>query len=404
MKKIMNGILLLGILFLTACGGQPVPEPLPEDGLRGPGEAPSDHPGWTVDMEREVYDPSLTTFAYFIRNETGETAEFGEDYQIRRLEGGMWTDLTPRENWGFNHIGYSLTHGGEMALTCTLDRYEEPPEPGRYQLVKPLGNTAAYVEFQLGKSPYTAETPYGFEPLENLPENYRADTAPKDCVVFANSGMRNPENVEAFLRKSALGVPFQLRAVEDRGDGDPVIQDVIYENGHFLRRVRRSGKIEEQRFSYLVTDGQDLYLSNGTDWASGEQYHDSRALLIPEGTPEMIAAAEETTARRLEGNAARYQIWSADGVWSAALTNVPTEFSVRWQKPGEGSWGGVYDLQNWDGLETSVTGISWQKDGALLLTCGTSNGGTSRLAFSPETERLTSLDFYGLPLAEDTSK
>ena len=54
--------------------------------------------------------------------------------------------------------------------------------------------------------------------------------------------------------------------------------------------------------------------------------------------------------------------------------------------------------------ETSVTGISWQKDGALLLTCGTSNGGTSRLAFSPETERLTSLDFYGLPLAEDTSK
>ena len=63
MKKIMNGILLLGILFLTACGGEPVPEPLPEDGLRGPGEAPSDHPGWTVDMEREVYDPSLTTFA-----------------------------------------------------------------------------------------------------------------------------------------------------------------------------------------------------------------------------------------------------------------------------------------------------------------------------------------------------
>lgn len=87
MKKIMNGILLLGILFLTACGGEPVPEPLPEDGLRGPGEAPSDHPGWTVDMEREVYDPSLTTFAYFIRNEMERLRSLG-----RITRSGAWRE------------------------------------------------------------------------------------------------------------------------------------------------------------------------------------------------------------------------------------------------------------------------------------------------------------------------
>ena len=126
-------------------------------------------------------------------------------------------------------------------------------------------------------------------------------------------------------------------------------------------------------------------------------------LLIPKEMPELTAAVEETTAQRLEENTARYQIWSTDGVWSAALTNISMEFSVRWQKPGEGFRGGVYDLQNWDGLETSVTGIFWQEDGALLLTCNTSTGGTSRLAFYPETERLTSLDFCGLPPAEDTA-
>ena len=81
-------------------------------------------------------------------------------------------------------------------------------------------------------------------------------------------------------------------------------------------------------------------------------------LLIPKEMPELTAAVEETTAQRLEENTARYQIWSTDGVWSAALTNISMEFSVRWQKPGEGFRGGVYDLQNWDGLETSVTGIS----------------------------------------------
>lgn len=406
MKKSLLGLLLL--LALTACGGEGTPEPPEPEGyicvLAEP--APPDRDGLHLLVEREVYDPSLTTFTYFVYNHTDETLEFGEDYRIQRLGAdGEWMDLTPREDWGFNDIGYTLFPGGEKALTCTLDRYEEPPEPGSYRLVKPLGETAVYAEFQLGKSPYTAETPYGFEPLESLPENYRACSASKDCVVFTNSGMKNPENLEEFLHKSGLGVPCQLRTVEDCGDGDPVIKDVIYENGHFLRRARRSGKIGEQRFSYLVTDGRDMYLSNGADWAGGERYGDRRALLVPEGTPpELAAAVEEMTARRLEGNVTRYRVWSHDGVWSAGLTDSPAEFSVSRQSPGEGSRGAVYDLRDWDGLETSVTDLSWQEDGGLLLTCGTSDGGASRLAFYPETERLVNLEFCSLPPVEDDGK
>lgn len=402
MKKILLGLLLL--LTLTACGGQSISEPpVPEGDICVLAkEAPPDRDGLHIFVEREVYDPSLTTFTYFIYNHTDETVEFGEDYRIQRLaDDGAWVDLTPRENWGFTCIGLILYPGGEMSRTCTLDRYQEPPEAGSYRLVKPLGDREAEALFSLGDSPYTLGTPYGFGPLEDLPEDCRAASA--DCVVLLKNGMKNPENLEAFLHKSHLGAPCQLRTVQYRGEGTPIVTDVLYENGHFLRRERRDGAVTEQRFSYLVTDGRDLYLSNGADWASGEKYHDVRLPLIPVETPaELIDAVEEDMKTRLRVNHIRYQIWSADGNRSAFLAaeESPAVFAVNWQRPGEGTWGGVYDLQNWDGLETAVTSLAWQEDGTLLLTCATAEGGSSILRFDPETERLTTVELCGLPLAE----
>ena len=97
-------------------------------------------------------------------------------------------------------------------------------------------------------------------------------------------------------------------------------------------------------------------------------------------------------AVRLVGNATRYQSWSANGVWSAGLSNLevsaPTEFFVTWQKTGEGSRGTTYDLQDWDGLETEILSVEWQESGALKLICDTIEGERSVLYFDPETETL----------------
>ena len=59
-------------------------------------------------------------------------------------------------------------------------------------------------------------------------------------------------------------------------------------------------------------------------------------------------------------------------------------FSVSWQKPGEGSGGSTYDLRDWDGLATAITGLAWREDGKLILRCETADGGTNRLIFDPE--------------------
>ena len=168
--------------------------------------------------------------------------------------------------------------------------------------------------------------------------------------------------------------------------------DTIDENGHFLWRMRQGDYVAEQRFSYIVTDGTDLYLSNGVDWETAERYAGKElAWLVPMGTANAaeVEAVEQMTADRLATNVTRYKVWSTDGVWNAALTDTPTEFSVSWQKPGEGSGGRTYDLNHGDGLETAIWGLEWQEGGKLLLVCETVDGGSSRLLFDPETERLT---------------
>lgn len=393
MKRLLTVLLLLTLL--SGCGApasRELPEEEPGEDVRELAEEAAPE-GLIMELEHPVYDPSMSQYTYLIRNNTEAPVEFGEPYALQHRAGTRWTDLTPRENYAFTAIGYSLEPGGVMALTCTLAMYEEPPEPGEYRLVKQVEGQTLYAAFVLGESPYTAKTPYGFAPLEELPETYGADTASERDAVFTGDGVRDLEAVEDFLFKAGLGASCQLRTVQDYGEGAAMVTDVIWENGHFLRRERSGGVITERRFSYLVTDGRDLCLSNGADWAGGEKYGDVRTLLIPEGaTGEMTAAVEKMTAWRLQGNAARYRLWSGSGVWDAMLTDTPTEFGIGWRKPGEGSRSGLYDLRDWNGMETAILGLAWLEDGTLLLECETASGENSRLTFDPETERLTS--FY----------
>lgn len=392
MKKL--AAILLILLMLTACVAQKAPAPAEEPAP--PAEpvqeetVPESDVELFLEMEHPVYDPTLTRYTYFIRNDDTKTVEFGADYGLQRREGDTWKDLTFRENAAFNAIGYGLEPGDTLALTCGFDLFEEAPEDGTYRLVKTVGGQTLYAEFELGDSPYTAAAPYGFVPLEDLPEIYDADTAAEADVVYTNDGVKNGAAVEEFLYKVRLGVSCQLRTVQDYGEGAVMVIDAIYENGHFLWRMRQGDDVVEQRFSYIVTDGTDLYLSNGADWETAERYANKElAWLVPMETaePELVSAVEQMTEERLTSNTARYRVWSADGRWDAFLTAVPTEFAVSFHVGSGGGRGSMYDLNRWDGLETAIWGLEWQEDGRLLLVCETADGGSSRLTFDPQTEK-----------------
>lgn len=402
MRKIW--LILAACLLLSGCGGDKEASQL-ETATEQSAEAPV---GLTMELEHTVYDPSLTSYTYLIENNTEQSVDFGEAYTLQRQTGGGWENLTLRENAGWNAVGYTLEPGDTMALSCGFSLFEEEPEAGEYRLVKEVGGTTLYAAFSLGESRYTAQTPYGYAPLEELPEEYGvpdidSDTSQEDGdtgVLFTSGATLSEELIPAFLKKVSLDVPCQLRTVQAYGESRPMVIDVIYEDGTFLWKMRDAGEITQRRFSYIVTDGTDLYLSNGADWDAGERYGDKRVFLVPPMAGEdWVSDVEAMTADRLAENTARYSLWSDDGVWNVCLTEEPTVFSVSWKKAGEGAWGKRFDLQDWDGIETAITGIQWQTGGMLLLTCETADGGASKVLFDAETETLQTLS-SGTPRQE----
>ena len=170
--------------------------------------------------------------------------------------------------------------------------------------------------------------------------------------------------------------------------------DVIYENGSFLWRMRTGGEITEKRFSYIVTDGADVYLSNGADWTATEAYDSDRAFLVPSGSGSgLLSVAQELMGGQTTGNTAWYRVWTQDGGKSAFLTRTPTEFGVEGSDSGS-----LYDLGDWYDSAPSITGLAWQADGTLRLTCETAEGGTVCYDFDPESGYLTEA-LCGLPTA-----
>ena len=409
MRQWMAMWMLLACL-LAGCGihttGGQAPEELPP---AKPQTEPSEEQDCTqeciigLEVERSVYDPSVKTFTYFIYNNSGEAVEFGTRYSFQQKTAVGWVTLPWKPNTGFHDLAYHLEPGAAAAFTCSTAQLLTEPRAGTYRLIKEVGSRTVYDEFKLGESIYTAETPYGFAPLEQLPLNYTAPDGMAGEAVFTSDGVKNIEAAEEFLWKAGLGAACQLRTVQDYGEGSPMVIDVINENDHYLWRMWSDGIVTEKRFSYLITDGEALYLANGADWENQRRYGGNAVLplLIPEGvTAEMVTAVEKQTVARMESNASRYRVWSeADetGLWRASLRSADEEpeaaasFSVQRHEFTGGGRGWTYYLSEWGRTETAITAIDWRFGRNLRLTCLAADGGKSILEFDPEAETLTSL-------------
>ena len=382
MKRLIL-VLLAAAMLLTACGKQETKQEVPQETVQDPtcAEAISETGDYAIVCEWEAYAPNVERLTFFVENHSEEPLETGVDFRLERQEGDTWMAVPMVENAGWVALGLSVPAGGRVPLDCWFSVYDyDFARGGTYRIVKELNGQLVAGEFRMADgSGISAERPYGFAPLKELPEDFGASDANGNEVVFTGEWIQNLEAVTAFLNKSGSGVDCQLRTVQDYGEGAPMVIDVIYENDHFLWRMWSQGEITERRFSCVVTDGADLFLSNGVDWANTERFESDTAFLIPQGvTGAMLTEVERQAAGRLLSNTARYKIWSDDGTCSAALTEDPAEFSVGWQKKGEGSRGEVFRLR------TVVSGLKWQPDGTLRITCGVSgDGGSYYAVFDP---------------------
>lgn len=391
-------ICLLALLVLAGCGGNPTDVGVT---LVVPQSAGS----YSLNMETEwmEYDPSVDSIWCILSYEgEGEPLEFGAEYRLEVQTDSGW-EKVPWKNEAWEDILYTLPAGESWAFPCVLSLFDYDFTEGTYRVVKDLevlpGEAEplpCWAEFTLRKgAAVSAEAPYGFGPMEEVPEyGDPAELAASDAVVFTEAGTENADAAETFLDKVSLGIPCQLRTLQSYYESWPMLIDVIYENGSFLWRMRTGGEITEKRFSYIVTDGADVYLSNGADWTATEAYDSDRAFLVPSGSGSgLLSVAQELMGGQTTGNTAWYRVWTQDGGKSAFLTQTPTEFGVEGSDSGS-----LYDLGDWYDSAPSITGLAWQADGTLRLTCETAEGGTVCYDFDPESGYLTEA-LCGLPTA-----
>ena len=392
-------ICLLALLVLAGCGEQET------DAGEPPAEQETSSGSFSLELDTEwdVYDPSAEEIWCILSYEgEGDPLEFGAEYRLEVQTDSGWEQVPFVEGTGWDSVLYTLHVGESWAFPCVLSLFDYSFTDGTYRVVKEIGDQTLTAEFTLTDgAAISAETPYGFGPMEDLPEDWdTAEAAASGAVVFTEAGMENADAAETFLQKVSLGIPSQLRTLQNYYESWPMLIDVIYENDSFRWRMRTGGEITEKRFSYIVTDGTDVYLSNGADWDSTERYDSDKAFLLPSGSGgDLVPRAQELMADQTAGSTVRYRIWSADGVWDASLTETPTEFGVGWQRPGEGSSGSLYDLGDWYDEAPAITDIAWQADGTLRLTCRLEAGGVQTFDFDPETGYLTEA-LCGYPAAE----
>lgn len=357
--------------------------------------------------EYDVIDRRIDNISCIISNHMAEDVEFGTEYVLEVKGGQSWYKVPFPENMGWEAVARRLPAGGSCGKMINLAMMDHTFQDGEYRIVMRIGERLVKAEFQMGESKITPETPFGCIPLEELPEDYDLEEAiANGDVVFSFQETYNLEKLLHFAENVRLGLPAMVRLVSFTVEGDPMIYDICrnvayggmewyhlsedYTRDHFSAPDDR--RIWEQNYSYLVTDGKDLYLSNYAEYRETPgSLRESRCIVLQDAlqtkgeTGEVweqyntiLAWTKEMTEKRLAGNSTRLKVISPDGNWYVCLDEDQEKGGNSF---GYGSAGfGNGDLRIPDsesGQEgktefweiTAIEGFEWVNNEEVRLTC-----------------------------------
>lgn len=413
MKKIIAALCgAIMIISLSACAGNGQPE---ASATSSPDETPSASTGSVltlspysdadfgtsedvvIETEFEVYGSDAPWVSYTITNRTSEALMYGEEFAVEVSKDGQWYQVLFPENTAWHAIAYFLKANDTRADSFSFSFLNYRFTDGQYRLIKEIGGKRYFGVFNVSsQSPITAVTPFRYQALEKLSKDYSGEAAAVNGdVVITFGGTENIDRLYEFVDKASLGMAAMVRIVQYTDEGDPLITDVIYKQDQkdcFLYRMDNSRDtfggsdigITETVYSYLITDGEALYLSNCAGWELNGAYSTEPPVRIASMANStdiavLIVTVEKMTEERLRWNETQYKAHSPSGDKSVNLTGdltndaVKEKLSYYYEEPGSGEMRFVSDP---DDSAKEIISAFWLDEETYILICNTTGSFT----------------------------
>lgn len=339
-------------------------------------------------FDHEVYDKSMSAITYYISNESGDDIEFGAEYTIERFEAGTWRTLPVIDNLAWNAIAYILPSGAVRGDTFSFSIYDCEITDGRYRIVKQVGEELLCAEFSLGESPITAQTPFGYMDLADLPHDYSAEQAAADGVVtlyYDDAEDVNAEKLADFVSKLEAGAPAMVRLMSYTVEGDMILTDVVYDTRCFTLRVDATRDefaaertITEQCFAYLTAHDGAVFLSDTIEMeyetADRRPFYAQSAWLFDidqlDDGDALAARIGSLAEGEMLANVIRARYYNAEAKRYIGLTDERLTYIVGSEE--QGSWGVTNELplpQQWMyEADYAITRAEWLASDECILT------------------------------------
>ena len=332
--------------------------------------------------EHNVYAEDIEEITYIFKNQTAKELKYGYDTEIEVFLKGKWYEIPRRHDrddagtsFNFNKKRAGIFRWSVAATDWDIREIDLPK--GKYRLIKQvsdsdnsygeygfLGKRRYYAEFEIGNSRYTKYSPYGYEKLQKLPKEYKKTTAIRnnDVVLIEGGETENTENIEKFIENVDLGIPAFLRITRYLKNGDVIITEVEYTKGKYIyrydsTRAQKNIGVIKKEYPYIITDGNNVYLSNWANWEYKQKYQgEAGQYLFSKSNGEYAVYAVEEAKNIMEKHS------QSDTIYNVKIRDEEYYFSE--QKAIEQV---LKSEKRKEHINTEVAGITWHDNGEFLI-------------------------------------
>lgn len=327
----------------------------------------------TFHTEYDVYDKEVEKIKYIFENHTTITVSYGYDTELEVFVNGQWYEINLTRDIDDVAMILNSNKTREDVFQWNIEDYDLPE--GKYRIIKQLsdrkygqlgvfGERKYYAEFEIGKSIYTKYSPYGYEKLQKLPKEYTKKIAIKndDVVLIEGGNTENTENIDKFIENVDLGIPAFLRITRYLKNGDILITEVEYIKGKYIyrcdsTRTQKNIGIIKKEYPYMITDGNNVYLSNWSNWEYKQKYQgEAGEHLFSKSNGEYAVCAVENVKNIMEEcsqGSTIYRVKIKDQEYYFSEQKAIEQFLKLEKRKGH--------------INTKVISIIWHDNGEFLI-------------------------------------